>query len=110
MNILFCILNVTTDYLLCRTDNPYENIEIHTVTEPELEVKALLDNVKDLPTEIITSINYIIKNYKLFRSKINAEDFEYFLEMGLKTEGLSDEEERQMYKLVKKIYKFRNQK
>jgi transcriptional regulator with XRE-family HTH domain len=52
------IFNVSSDYLLCRSET------INNIDSLSTEEKELLDEVKDLPVDTIKSITRMIKNFK----------------------------------------------
>jgi Predicted transcriptional regulators len=108
------LFNVTTDYLLCRTDNPNELKQAKDIDELNPELKSLLANAKDLPVEVINNINNMITNwketYKLFTTKIEGKDIKYILDTEKKPKGLTPDEELIMYKLAKRIQEIRKNK
>lgn len=62
IKILADFFNVTTDYLLCRTNKPLEKPD-----EIKPEIKILLKNVEDLPLDLINKLNQLVESIKLYK-------------------------------------------
>jgi transcriptional regulator with XRE-family HTH domain len=106
------IFDVTTDYLLCRTANHNEKTNLNNIDSLTPELKKLLENAKDLPSDTVDSVTSMIKNlnknYKLLNSKIDGKSLNYVLDTNIKPDGLTPEEEVLMHKLISKLEEIRN--
>jgi Predicted transcriptional regulators len=105
---LASVFNVTTDYLLCRTDNPNVISYSNTIDALAPELKVLLENAKGLPKDTVNSINNILNNlnkdYKLLKSIINGKTLNYILDTNIKPNGLTPEEELRMHELINELH------
>lgn len=113
IKILADLFNVTTDYLLCRVDNPVEVKQLNDIEKLKPELKTLIENAKDLPINVINSINNLVLNWKesyKVITTVDDNDIQYVLNTDINPNGLTPEEEKQMIKLIKRLQEIQDNK
>ncbi|GIM29862.1 hypothetical protein CPJCM30710_25280 [Clostridium polyendosporum] len=76
-------------------------------TEVSPQLKELINNAKDLHPDLLNNINDMIstlkKNYKMVKTTIEGKNIEYVVDLNVKPNGLTKEEELEAYQLLQRL-------